>query len=804
MLHTLLTLFATRPGRSCISAVTRFPMNICKASPCSSKCRPPSLLLSMHAFASIFQCSPHPRGCQWLLASPSPWECLRASLTSSHGSADRICQPRGSMWGALDLFEFAHGLSTWGAAVGAVAPEAALSAITGIVFILHLFGVVRVVVVLLLHYLLLLFLLGVLVILGVSLLLLLLGHHALLLLLALMIVVHHFADAPPGRGSPALAVAAASCASSSPCSCRPGPAPALTAAASPTGGAAAAAARLPLAAPPGRGGGGGGRRGLGSAGSLLLGPRRLRLGRGRPPAAAAAALPGAQPADGARRGRGARRSGGRRRLLLLGRPAAPAPHRWALAEGEGRGRAAREGARSPDRQLRASSAPRGGRGAGAGRGGAGPSGPRLNANRRRPAPDRRRPPSCSPPAPRPLRADWGKRHQAPSASRDRRARRRRQGARPPRPWGSRCDGAAPRPPGPAPSPTASPDRTRHRPPSPDPTPAPTSTSGTEPGADNGAVSGTDPQPAPGTDSRHWPWPRHRPSPPYAPLALFPSAGTGASPAPAHGPDTGAPSAGPAPGLTLSPQRSRWTRGRGLSQSSIGAVGNSSERGARRAPGRGSPRASSSPAQIRAPVAPRERLFSSIGTKQLPWALILRPCFDSSPVKPLLQLTLTQQHWDHIGAHHHRFCPPTFSILLFPQFPGALGKRWALSALFSLQWARAYRAKNQQKPDAQLGFQCHQLNSGYQFHKQKQYKLKASPRHTNILYFLQLAFLLIARSRQFWDFREPEVLSLENQSVYMFICLSALLILLSKVKPNTGSATSMAATCPMCHLIYILL
>ncbi|XP_023794743.1 uncharacterized protein LOC111937568 [Cyanistes caeruleus] len=51
-----------------------------------------------------------------------------------------------------------------------------------------------------------------------------------------MIVVHHFADAPPGRGSPALAVAAASCASSSPCSCRPGPAPALTAAASPTGG----------------------------------------------------------------------------------------------------------------------------------------------------------------------------------------------------------------------------------------------------------------------------------------------------------------------------------------------------------------------------------------------------------------------------------------------------------------------------------------------------------------------------------------------------------------------------------------
>lgn len=190
-----------------------------------------------------------------------------------------------------------------------------------------------------------------------------------------------------------MAVAAASSASS-PCSSSPSPAPTLTAAASPTRGAAAAAASLPLAAPPGGGGGGG--RGLGSPGSLLLGPRRLRLGRGRPPAAAAAPLPGPQPPDGARRGgrsRGARLSAGRRRLLLLGRPASPAPHLWALAEGgrEGEGRLGRAlGVRtggygeapSPARDP--------------GRGGGPPSceGRGLNPNCRRPAPDRHRPPSC--------------------------------------------------------------------------------------------------------------------------------------------------------------------------------------------------------------------------------------------------------------------------------------------------------------------------------------------------------------------------------------------------------------------------
>lgn len=504
------------------------------------------------------------------------------------------------MWGALDLFEFAHGLSTWGAAVGAVAPEAALSAITGIVFILHLFGVVRVVVVLLLHYLLLLFLLGVLVILGVSL-LLLLGHHALLLLLALMIVVHHFADAPPGRGSPALAVAAASCASSSPCSCRPGPAPALTAAASPTGGAAAAAARLPLAAPPGRGGGG--RRGLGSAGSLLLGPRRLRLGRGRPPAAAAAALPGAQPADGARRGRGARRSGGRRRLLLLGRPAAPAPHRWALAEGEGRGRAAREGARSPDRRLRASSAPRGGRGAGAG-GGPGRAGrgstriagaPLRIAAGRHLVPRLRLGRSA-------LTGGSGTRPRAPhvtaapAAAARGRARRGREGAavrEPPRRGGP-----------------ATPDRTRHRP----PTTEPTST----PGIDNG----TDPQPEsePGTDRRH----QHRFSPLYPPLAPFPSAGTRRASCPSsrsrHRRSLGRLS----PGLTLSSHQCRWARGRGLSQSSTRApkkpLGPS---GAALREGRAGPRAGAPHGGLHSLpksepwVSPQERLPSAVGTKQLP-------------------------------------------------------------------------------------------------------------------------------------------------------------------------------------------
>lgn len=191
-----------------------------------------------------------------------------------------------------------------------------------------------------------------------------------------------------------MAVAAASSASS-PCSSSPGPAPTLTAAASPTRGAAAAAASLPLAAPPGGDGGGG--RGLGSPGPFLLGPRRrLRLGRARPPAAAAAPLPGPQPPDGARRGgrsRGARLSGARRRLLLLGRPASPAPHLWALAErGKGGERKAREGARSPDRRLRGSSPPA----RDPGRGGGPPSceGRGLNPNCRRPAPDRHRPPSC--------------------------------------------------------------------------------------------------------------------------------------------------------------------------------------------------------------------------------------------------------------------------------------------------------------------------------------------------------------------------------------------------------------------------
>lgn len=198
-----------------------------------------------------------------------------------------------------------------------------------------------------------------------------------------------------------MAVAAASSASS-PCSSSPSPAPTLTAAASPTRGAAAAAASLPLAAPPGGDAGGG--RGLGSPGPLLLGPRRLRLGRGRPPAAAAAPLPGPQPPDGARgggRSRGARLSAGRRRLLLLllGRPASPAPHLWALAEkggggkGKGEGSEAREGAPSPDGLLRGSSPPCEGLRAGEG----GPpswEGRGLNPNCRRPAPDRRRPPSC--------------------------------------------------------------------------------------------------------------------------------------------------------------------------------------------------------------------------------------------------------------------------------------------------------------------------------------------------------------------------------------------------------------------------
>lgn len=67
---TLLTLFATRPGGSRISAVTRFPMNICKASPCFRECRPPSLLLSVHAFVSILQCSRLPGAASGYLHPP--------------------------------------------------------------------------------------------------------------------------------------------------------------------------------------------------------------------------------------------------------------------------------------------------------------------------------------------------------------------------------------------------------------------------------------------------------------------------------------------------------------------------------------------------------------------------------------------------------------------------------------------------------------------------------------------------------------------------------------------------------------
>lgn len=421
-LHALLTLFVTRFGVPCSSAAVRIPMHICKAPlvPACTSFLPSPRCVCKH----ILMPPPHLWGCQELSCIPlTPVSaCGHPLRTRMRGRmhADWTCKPRGSVCAALGWCDLSRWLSTWGAAVGAVAPEAALSAITGIVFILHLFGVVRVVVVLLLHDLLLLFLLRVLVILGVCL-LFLVGHHALLLLFALMIIVHHFADAPPGRGSPALAVAAASSASS-PCSSSPGPAPTLTAAASPTRGAAAAAASFPLAAPPGGDGGRG--RGLGSPGPLLLGPRRrLRLGRARPPAAAAAPLPGPQPPDGARRGgrsRGARLSGARRRLLLLGRPASPAPHLWALAgRGKGGERKAREGARSPDRRLRGSSPPC--EGSGPGRGAAEPWGPRAQSE----LPASR---SGSPPAAilflrlclGSLRSDWGKRRrqQAPSASRD--------------------------------------------------------------------------------------------------------------------------------------------------------------------------------------------------------------------------------------------------------------------------------------------------------------------------------------------------------------------------------------------------
>lgn len=193
----------------------------------------------------------------------------------------------------------------------------------------------------------------------------------------------------------------------------------------------------------------------------------------------------------------------------------------------------------------------------------------------------------------------------------------------------------------------------------------------EPGTDPGSDTGTDIDPRHRQRRRHRLWhrpptrTRHRlpaltPNPNPAPTAgtgtapcplmlrfpLSPLPAPGAPPASAHDPDTAARSAGPAPGLTLFPHQSRWARGRGLSWSST--------RAPREPPGPSGtalsevhavPRAGAPHGGLYPP--PKGVLSGEASPLHRHQAALLTadthlwPCFDSSPIKPLLQLTLTQ-------------------------------------------------------------------------------------------------------------------------------------------------------------------